>query len=223
MKKAPSGISFPEPPRTLRTSVKILLDYFNHHRFLFSSARHNQTTLSAMARVKKKISPRTPKPKTIQCQTRLQNKPKRLRPVKIYRNSHENLLEFARTNLKDCLETHQRLCPTKISDLNGVLPTRLIDLRTISCPKLVLSNTIRSKDTLYTCLSHQWGKPDPNTRAIMTTVKDNLQSRLKGFDLENLPERYQEAMMTCHLLGVRYMDRFSVYHSSKPFLLIQSL
>jgi Heterokaryon incompatibility protein (HET) len=148
-----------------------------------------------------------PKPSVTRLRTTTQNEVEASTLLRImaYRKSHETLLEFARTNLAACLETHQLRCPTQASCLTGFLPTRLIDLRAVARPKLVRSRSIHSKDTRYACLSHQWGKPDMNARSVMTTLKSNLQSRLKGFRLENLPERYQEAMILCHLLGVRYI------------------
>jgi len=160
-----------------------------------------------MARVKKRNWSRTPKPSGTRLRPTTHNEVETSTLLRIvaYRKSYETLLEFARINLAACLETHQSRCPTQASDLTGFLPTRLIDLHTMARPKLVRSRSIRSKDTRYACLSHQWGKPDMNARSVMTTVKSNLQSRLKGFDLENLPERYQEAMIICHLLGVRYI------------------
>jgi hypothetical protein len=42
-------------------------------------------------------------------------------------------------------------------------------------------------------------------KLAMTTVTENIQARLDGFSLWSLTARYEEAMMICHLLGVRHM------------------
>ena len=60
-------------------------------------------------------------------------------------------------------------------------------------------------DRRYACLSHQWGKPDDATKATMTTTLSTVNDRIKGVDFSNLPKRYQEAMMICKFLGIRYI------------------
>lgn len=118
---------------------------------------------------------------------------------------HEGLIETTQKGLANCLETHVRDCPRHPFDSTGFLPTRLLDLNDLDRPRLVASTDIDGQDIRYVCLSHEWGNPSGEEKLTMSTVTNNLQSRLQGTDLSTLPTRYQEAIMICQLIGVQYI------------------
>jgi hypothetical protein len=125
--------------------------------------------------------------------------------IEIFRQAHESLIAITDKALVNCLQTHQRGCPAYPFDSTTFLPTRLLDLEQLETPKLVESAGITSQDRRYVCLSHQWGNPDKEAKLAMATVTGNLQERRECINIWNLPRRYQEAMMICHFLGVRYI------------------
>ncbi|KAE9376143.1 HET-domain-containing protein [Stipitochalara longipes BDJ] len=109
-----------------------------------------------------------------------------------------------------CSLAHFPRCPPVPSYSEQFLPTRLIDLENPECPRLVLAAEIRElmrissvwTDHRYACLSHQWGRASMPTIATLTS---NINSRLVGFKLDELPQRYREAMALCFVLKIRYM------------------
>lgn len=109
-----------------------------------------------------------------------------------------------------CSLGHWPRCPPSSSHPERFLPTRLIDLEFPESPRLVLAADVRKlmgtssvlTEQRYACLSHQWGRA---SISAMTTLSSNLDSRLKGFELAKLPQRYQDAMALCFLLNIRYI------------------
>lgn len=109
-----------------------------------------------------------------------------------------------------CSLNHIPRCPPTSSRPEHFLPTRLIDLQFLESPRLVLAADFRKPmgtpsgltEHRYACLSHQWGRTSMST---MKTLSTNLESRLKGFQLYELPQRYREAMVLCFVLKIRYM------------------
>lgn len=122
-----------------------------------------------------------------------------------FRAAHEKLIAVAKRAIKSCLANHQPQDPSYPLDSSGFLPLRLIDLKILESPRLVVSTGIRKKPRRYVSLSHQWGSPDERTKAAMTTMASTLEARMKGIALSTLPERYQEAMMVCYFMRIRYI------------------
>jgi len=118
---------------------------------------------------------------------------------------HSTLIEIGKKALADCVALHEQCKPTTSTSSKYFLPTRLIDLESLERPKLIDSKAIIGEDQRYACLSHQWGKPDQDTKQAMTTTCDNLQARVDGIDFWALPERYRESILICKPLGIRYM------------------
>lgn len=50
-----------------------------------------------------------------------------------------------------------------------------------------------------------WGNANEAVKKSMTTVTENLGSRMDGFDIWTLPDRYRRAMALCQVMGVRYI------------------
>jgi hypothetical protein len=54
----------------------------------------------------------------------------------------------------------------------------------------------------YIALSHCWG---PETGLQYKTTSQNLQARLRGIVLSDLPQNLQDAVSVCHVLGFHYL------------------
>ncbi|KAK2598169.1 hypothetical protein QQS21_005720 [Conoideocrella luteorostrata] len=82
---------------------------------------------------------------------------------------------------------------------NAVLPTRVIDVGTVSEPlaRLVVPNGSRAK---YATLSHCWGKED-----ILCTTRDNCADMQAGIAYEQLPATLRDAFAITRRLGIRYL------------------
>lgn len=118
---------------------------------------------------------------------------------------HARLLEITKAALSTCLERHLPKCTCHPFDSTEFLPTRLLDLKIVDRPRLILTAESEIQDRRYIPLSHQWGTPDKAEKRAMTTTSETLESRMKGFDLGTLPQRYQTVIMVCHALEVRYI------------------
>lgn len=94
--------------------------------------------------------------------------------------------------------------PYPLTSPNFLL-TRLIDLKQLEWPKLIISSQHTFDDPRYASLSHQWGAPDGEEKLKMTTTSETIDSRLLGFSLLKLPNRYQIALMIYHSLKIRYI------------------
>lgn len=126
--------------------------------------------------------------------------------IEAFRIAHSQLITDAKSYSSQCIKDHVRegQCPP-CSKSPGFFPTRLIDLKNLTRPRLVLSSEIRGGDRRYVCLSHQWGSPVPGEKQTMITTKGNLDSRKGGINLVTLPKRYQDSMVLCYLMGARFI------------------
>jgi len=119
-----------------------------------------------------------------------------------FQRIHTTIIEITKKSLMACLQAHQPGCP---SYLGAFLPTRLIDLEVLTSPRLVLSSNSSLSDRRYVCLSHRWGSPESSMQSVMTTTTRNVESKMKMIEFGTLPRHYQNAMILCHLMGVRYI------------------
>jgi hypothetical protein len=122
-----------------------------------------------------------------------------------YQTNYKVLLDFVKNSISTCLQDHSSKCASYPRDSTRYLPTRLIDLDVFERPRLVITAEARIQDRRYVPLSHQWGLQDGEKRMAMMTTDENLESRISGIDLETLPGRYQEAIIICKLLDIRYI------------------
>lgn len=94
--------------------------------------------------------------------------------------------------MRKCSKKHKRCFehPTE-------LPTRVIDFR---ASRLQLLDPSPSGSHQYAALSHCWG----SCRDSLTT-RDNLQHRMLGFELTDLPATFRDAVTTTRILGIPFL------------------
>jgi hypothetical protein len=104
--------------------------------------------------------------------------------------------------LHECVHSHdncQRLASEKHT---GSSPTRLIELRDLADPRLILSEGVTNEDRLcYATLSHRWH----NAENMPRLLEVNYLTFQKGISLSSLPKVFCDAMEICRYLGIRYL------------------
>jgi hypothetical protein len=86
----------------------------------------------------------------------------------------------------------------------STMPTRLIDLGTMSGPRLRLVETgRRPKLEYYIALSRRWGQVD--SRKDPCTYRSNIEQRKQNIDIDELPRSFQDAIAVSRALGVQYL------------------
>jgi hypothetical protein len=119
-----------------------------------------------------------------------------------YKEMAENLddrLCEARTWLQECVNEH-RACDRHI--LVDVWPRRVLDLADEPI-RLVTSASLsptQTQQTGYACLSYAWG-----TSENLKTLKENLESHMRGIDVSTLPHTLSDAVYVCKSTGIRYL------------------
>ncbi|OAL27937.1 hypothetical protein AYO22_03282 [Fonsecaea multimorphosa] len=86
-------------------------------------------------------------------------------------------------------------------------PTRVIDVGNTDGSELKLVDESLSqhhRDT-YVALSHCWGGPRDEEKKKFCTTRDNLENRLKGFGMSDLPKTFQDAVQVTRAIGKRYL------------------
>ncbi|OCL02287.1 HET-domain-containing protein, partial [Glonium stellatum] len=104
--------------------------------------------------------------------------------------------------LTDCTLNHSQ-CVS--DDGNMWKPSRLLDLGILHEPgpiHLIISEEHfgKTSDREYTTLSHCWGTLD-----ILKLKKDNIEALRKGFEINDLPKSFQDAIKVARYLQIRYM------------------
>jgi hypothetical protein len=114
-------------------------------------------------------------------------------------------LEMAKFWLEECLTSH----PECARDSVGWLPTRVIDVGDADgerAPRLLETADLPSamldpqNPLTFVALSHCWG-----TKQIITTTTSTLADRKRGIDFRELSKTFQDAVLTTHRLGLRYL------------------
>jgi hypothetical protein len=106
--------------------------------------------------------------------------------------------------LTRCLLNHKRCAMRAGAQEDIFLPTRLIDVGTVSesCLNLILSADLpRSRRSKYTTLSYCWGSGKHS--AITTAL--SLGERYLHIDMECLPKIFQDAIEITRDLGIKYI------------------
>jgi hypothetical protein len=107
------------------------------------------------------------------------------------------VVDMTKRWMKGCDKFH-KLCSIPIAPQ---LPIRVLDLgasRSDGGIKLIISNERRGQ---YIALSHRWGTAQTTT----TTTSTNLPAQLKDIPWESLPKVFQDAVLLCRALEIRYM------------------
>ncbi|KAF2688490.1 HET-domain-containing protein, partial [Lentithecium fluviatile CBS 122367] len=87
-----------------------------------------------------------------------------------------------------------------MSDNNGLLPHRILDLGVDETSPIVLKETVEGEREQYACLSHSWGGHQP-----LQTTTATLEERKKGIQWKDLPRTFQDAVSFTRRLNLRYI------------------
>lgn len=114
-------------------------------------------------------------------------------------------LKMARFWLEECLTGHADCARDNL----GWLPTRVIDVgdadgerppRLLETADLPSSKSESSNPLVFVALSHCWG-----SKQIITTTTSTLADRKRGINFRDLSKTFQDAVVTTHRLGLRYL------------------
>jgi hypothetical protein len=113
---------------------------------------------------------------------------------------------FAHLNawIAQCTEDHK--CATGLS-AREKLPTRVIDIGGIQADRLVLCNSssVDMNDFSYVAVSHLWGEYTRKDKERICTHRGNFTKRQTGFNMGDLPQTFQDAVIVTRRLGRRYL------------------
>jgi hypothetical protein len=98
--------------------------------------------------------------------------------------------------LRSCVENHPECRQVR---KQRYMPPRLLDL-TYDKPRLVMTETFTEHQE-YATLSHCWGK----SPTFMRLSADNHARFLSGFALDELAKTFQDAIVLCKNLGIRFV------------------
>lgn len=102
----------------------------------------------------------------------------------------------AKSWLSECTSAHPR-CRV---DAGRRLPRRVIDVRSGKGSDLLELVETNEQYERYITLSHCWGDVEP-----CKTTKGNIQNRLKGIRMPELPQIYQDAVFLAREFEIRYL------------------
>lgn len=110
--------------------------------------------------------------------------------------------------LTTCDEEHE--CQNKKE--SHFWPTRVVDVGGQGTPSLTIVETKSWQETQnpgrrgYVALSHRWGEAKPpNLENEPRTTKENIKDRLNGFNIDDLPKTFQDAVRTTRAIGQRFL------------------
>jgi hypothetical protein len=104
--------------------------------------------------------------------------------------------------INTCLDAHT-FCQQDYDE--NLIPTRLIDIGSDSCPRIKVINTVNTpqssrKVMRYIALSHRWG-----TSKFFTLKESNILQCSQEIDLDALPQTFKDTVDVSRLLGYRYV------------------
>ncbi|KAH7394716.1 heterokaryon incompatibility protein-domain-containing protein [Pyrenochaeta sp. MPI-SDFR-AT-0127] len=89
---------------------------------------------------------------------------------------------------------------------NTVLPTRVVDVSNDKGPDfLSLYCSKKREKGEYIALSHCWGKLKEEDKAKFCTSPSNFHDRCRGFNMNDLPQTFKDAVTVTRELGKRYL------------------
>ncbi|EMD70139.1 hypothetical protein GGP41_000278 [Bipolaris sorokiniana] len=107
-----------------------------------------------------------------------------------------------------CNNNHD--CNTHQFEGDIPLPTRLLYVGAKDDPstdssvvRLVPGSQVN--DRKYVALSHRWGKLEDEEKKMFCTSQDNINQRLRGFNLSSLPKTFQDAVNATRQLRIPYL------------------
>jgi hypothetical protein len=126
------------------------------------------------------------------------------------RNSSFSSMDFQQLRLwlLNC-DKHHPGCTKNRHDrkpAESVLPTRLLCVDPSRDPNDVrLDIAGKVKGDRYLALSHCWGLSKGDPAPTWRTLQENIQSRMNGFKLDELPKTFQHAVEVTRKLGLSYI------------------
>lgn len=102
--------------------------------------------------------------------------------------------------IANCQSNHRACKILKDTDFSMRQPKRVLDIDGVASTGQVQLRTLGSDLVLYVALSHCWGGGIP-----ARTVKDNLETRLRGFSVAELPQNFRDAIQVTRSLGIRFL------------------
>ncbi|KAH7254523.1 heterokaryon incompatibility protein-domain-containing protein, partial [Fusarium solani] len=127
----------------------------------------------------------------------------------------EDLKELIRTEIWPWIRNCQSQHPQCAASVAAAVPTRLVDVGLDGDEMVKLIQTDQ-KALEYIALSYCWGKGTANSKA--RTTSKNLQSRLNGIWIKDLPASIQDAITITRLMGINYIwiDAICIVQSDGP-------
>jgi len=105
--------------------------------------------------------------------------------------------------LRRCEDTHG--CDNYAGE-RWFLPTRLIFVDDTNGQDLLYLKPTKGMEMVeYIALSHRWGIPSANERSMYCTTTDNIDHRLGGFSISELPKTFQDAIRVTKELDIQYL------------------
>ncbi|KLU90676.1 hypothetical protein MAPG_10528 [Magnaporthiopsis poae ATCC 64411] len=102
--------------------------------------------------------------------------------------------------VQDCNGNH-RCWPN--SEAGGPLPTRVLDIGDGGSGTTIRLRETKGERGKYIAVSHRWG--DEAVHRPFCTYKCNMQSRLRGFPVDDLPKTFRDVITVARELGVQYL------------------
>jgi hypothetical protein len=87
----------------------------------------------------------------------------------------------------------------------AALPSRLVDVGTANTSSLRLCCFNKNETLKYVALSHCWGRLTEEEKRQFCTTDENIEARLNGFDVSELPKTFRDAVQVAQNLGIRYL------------------
>ncbi|PIL23225.1 hypothetical protein GSI_14534 [Ganoderma sinense ZZ0214-1] len=114
---------------------------------------------------------------------------------------------LALERIKDCVDNHD----TCLKPKKTRLPTRVIDCRVPTEPRLVLSESLENVFVPYVALSYVWGKDDTHCTRLA-----NYEAYQAGIDYGIIPQTIRDAITVTNGLDMRYIwiDAFCIIQDS---------
>ncbi|RDW56940.1 hypothetical protein BP5796_13007 [Coleophoma crateriformis] len=125
--------------------------------------------------------------------------------------------DLLRTWIHQCNDSHE--CHTPSAASNNVLPTRLLYVGCSNSKLLALKETATHTGIRnYVALSHCWGDVTKEQTEKFWTSTQNIQTRQKGFSINELPKTFRDAIRVTRELGQEYLwiDSLCILQDDTP-------
>jgi len=109
-------------------------------------------------------------------------------------------LDLAASWFHDCANYHEHCCHQ--FQLESILPYRVLDLGDRENSQNIFISVGEDRVGSYAALSYCWGKPGSQN---YLTKKDNLELRQKAVDISTFPKTFNDAIVVCRYLNIRFL------------------